>query len=143
MRVRHAVLALGASLGLALTTPGVASAASTGSASVSSSYGKASATWTWAGQGSLTGIKLHVQDTNCNANPVYAYFKVYRSNGGTWTTSTQRYDYNGCAGSGTDHTNLSLSDTYNIKNIAIVVCNDQLGTDPCTTGSKSGANPYA
>lgn len=144
MRIRNVLLAMGASLGLVLTVPGAANAShATGSASVSNSYGRASASWTWQNSSSLSKISLHVKDANCNSNPVYAYFRVTRSNGNTWHTSTHRYDYNGCNGGGTTHPGLSLSDGYHIKYIAIRLCNDEWGTDPCTTGSNSAANPHA
>ncbi|MEV6954580.1 hypothetical protein [Streptomyces sp. NPDC051183] len=142
MRIRHALPTAAAAAAVVLALPGTAHAA-TGSASVTSGYGTASASWTWAGPGSLSNINLTVRDTKCNANPVYAKFKVYRTNGQYWTTSTLRYDYNGCNGSGTPHNGLSLSDGYNIANIALIICNEEWGTDPCSEGSKSARNPLA
>ncbi|MFF9128434.1 hypothetical protein ACF09J_35210 [Streptomyces sp. NPDC014889] len=132
---------MSASLGLALSIPGTANAATyPGSASVSSSYGMASATWTW-GPGSANGIKLHVQDTNCNSNPVFAYFHVIRMGGkGEFDTPNKRYDYNGCNGKGTDHPDLKISDGFNIKSVAIVVCNEGLLSNSCKTGT-AAANP--
>ncbi|MEU6882476.1 hypothetical protein [Streptomyces sp. NPDC046712] len=140
-RLRRALLAVPAAIGLTLALPSSAWAA-TGSASNYMWAGHASATWTWSGPGRLTNIDLHVEDDNCNSNPVYAQLRVTRSNGGVWYTSTHRYDYNGCSGSGTNHNDLTLSDGYNIKYIALYVCNDGTFND-CIVGPNSSANPLA
>ncbi|MFJ7044549.1 hypothetical protein ACIQVC_14235 [Streptomyces sp. NPDC101112] len=131
--------------GLVVMAP--AAHAATGSARISAaqagSFGFASATWTWSGPGRLTNIDLHVSDDECNSNPVYVKFRVTRTNGATWTTGTGRYDYNGCSGNGTVHPDLSLSDDFNIRNVALVLCNERTGVDQCYTGPNSGNNPLA
>lgn len=43
-------------------------------------------------------------------------------------------------GTGTAHNGLSLSDGYNI---ALIICNEEWRTDPCSGGSKSARNPLA
>ena len=123
--------------------PSSAQAAGRGSATFSNTYGFASATWTWNGPGSLTDIDLHVEDDECNGQPVYAVLRVTFTNDGTRHTSTLRYDYNGCGGTGTNHLNLTYSDNFTIKYVAIKLCNEDAFDDTCSTGANSGKSPYA
>jgi len=107
----------------------------------STSYGYAGATFDWTGPGQASNIDLLVSDWGCDANPVYAYFVVTRTNNETWSTSTKRWDYSGCdTGDYTSYNNLSLSDGYNIAYLQVVICVRNGG---CHTGGKSGRNPYA
>jgi hypothetical protein len=107
----------------------------------SASYGYAGATFDWTGPGRASNIDLVVSDWGCDSNPVYAYFRVTRVNGGVWFTDTKRWDYSGCdTGDNTTYNDLSLSDGYNIAYLQVVICVRNGG---CTTGGTSGRNPYA
>lgn len=107
----------------------------------SDTYGYAGATFDWTGPGRASNIDLIVSDWGCDSNPVYAYFRVTRTNGGVWTTDTKRWDYSGCdTGDYTTYNDLSLSDGYNIAYLQVVICVRNGG---CHTGGKSGRNPLA
>lgn len=107
----------------------------------SASYGYGGATFDWTGPGQASNIDLIVSDWGCDSNPVYAYFKVTRTNGGVWSTDTKRWDYSGCdKEDNTSYNDLSLSDSYNIAYLQVVICVRNGG---CTTSGTSGRNPYA
>jgi hypothetical protein len=109
--------------------------------SVGTSYGYGGATFDWSGPGRASNIDLVVSDWGCDSNPVYAYFRVTRSNGGVWYTDTKRWDYSGCdSGDSTTYNNLSLSDDYNIAYLQVVIC---VRNGSCATSGASGRNPYA
>ncbi|MFE7837040.1 hypothetical protein ACFU53_13630 [Streptomyces sp. NPDC057474] len=107
----------------------------------SAGYGYGGATFDWTGPGRASNIDLIVSDWGCDSNPVYAYFRVTRTNGGVWFTDTKRWDYSGCdTGDNTTYNDLSLSDGYNIAYLQVVICVRNGG---CTTGGTSGRNPNA
>jgi hypothetical protein len=140
-RARHRTFIAGIlAIMTALAVPSAAQAA-TGDTYASAGYGFAGADWTWSGPGQASNITLIVADWACDANPVYAYFLVIRSNGGAWTTDTRRYDYSGCdLGDNTTYTGLSISDGYNIAYLKLYICVRNGG---CTLGGASQRNPLA
>lgn len=78
-------------MGLASVIPFLvapAAAAEEGPIYIGTSYGYAGATYEWAGPGLVRDIDLIVSDWGCDGEPVYAYFRVNRTNGQYWTTST-------------------------------------------------------
>jgi hypothetical protein len=106
----------------------------------SDSYGIAAADFDWTGPGLAEHINLDVSDRGCDANPVYAYFKVINTNGRTWTTQN-RYDYSGCdLEDHTTYNGLSVSDGFNIEYLQIYIC---VRNGPCHAGGTSERNPYS
>ena len=137
---RRTVLAAGLAVGAAIAVPGAAQAASD-FVYASNTYGYAGASFDWSGPGSVTNIDLIVSDWECDSNPVYAKFRVNRTNNTYWTTSTERWDYSGCdEGDYTTFNNLTISDGYNIKTIQVEIC---VRNGSCHWGGVSGINPYS
>jgi len=103
-------------------------------------YGYAGATFNWTGPGQLSDIDLLVTDQKCDSNPVWAYFRVNRTNNTFFTTGTRRYDYSGCDKEDySTYNDLSLSDGFDIKTVQLIIC---VRNGSCHTGGESDRNPY-
>jgi hypothetical protein len=81
-------------------------AAEPASVRVTGPGGFAAADWDWSAANHMDNVDIYVEDTSCNGQGTYAYFRV---DADTNFSTTFRSDLNdGCSADGTSHNNLDV-----------------------------------